>query len=959
MRFGKALAVMFVFLVTVATQVESRQTRPGRALRPQARPAPTRFGEVPRFFEANVGQSESAVRFVSRGSQYNVFLTKDATVVRLGRAGKQIRLRMAGNDSDAALSGVEPLEGKINYLLGNDPEKWVTDVPTYGRVRRTDVYPGIDVEYYGSGPSLEYDFVVRPGADPARISVFVDGAEDVTLEPGGDVRIVSGRETVVMTRPRVYQEFNGKRRKVDGRYRFRADGTFGFELGEFDRSRAVTIDPVLEYATYLGGSYHDSSGDIAVDAEGHAYVTGTSGSNNFPQLNPLPGDFGFSMFVTKFNLAGDGLIYSTLIGGNGIDNGESIAIDESGAAYLTGYTLSSTFPTTEPDLPPSGNNNQAFVTKLSPDGNAIVYSRLLGGTREDRGHGIAVDAEGRAHIAGWTTSLDLPTVSAVQTTLGGVGDALVAKLSVDGSQVLFLTYLGGTMTDGLDPGGGDYGSDVGVGPDGSVYVAGDTAADDFPVVNPFQSENRSGAFDADVFVSRLASNGATLIYSTYLGGLGDELPREMAVDANGNAYVIGDTTSPDFPVEAAVQPTIAGPRDAFVTKLSPAGNTLAYSTYLGGEFATYGQGIAVDAGGSAYVTGSTGATDFPILDAFQPQHAGFFDVFVSRFTPAGDRLIYSTFLGGTEGENVTTCSGGIALDSFGSAYIVGDTTSTDFPTVNPFQPEHGGGIGERDAFVAKIAQPQVTPTLTCLAPEVAAGPGCVADVPCSTIARCVAPGGDAVSLTCDPAGPYGLGSTSVAVECSYDSGTVEELCSVEVRDKIAPEVVCSLNAMSTSASFDPRTPEADAAGAPSPFELDRGAPPGPGTSALRAVEVDYSASDACGEVTVEAVLHLQSTGTDPGSCESFPVSNGELIGAECGTSCSVVSAPGEFPVTVSADSMTLVVAAVDAAGNAESTSCFFDPCTGSDEDEDSDGTAGEPDNEGQSASGLLSIDQTP
>ena len=471
----------------------------------------------------------------------------------------------------------------------------------------------------------------------------------------------------------------------------------GFALGAYDRAHGLVIDPVLAYSSYLGGNGLDVGNDIAVDSTGAAYVIGQTASTNFPTANPLqaamagPGD----AFVTKLNPAGSALVYSTYLGGSSIDEGSGIAVDSTGAAYVTGQTFSTNFPTTNPVQAAAGGGGDAFATKLNPAGSALVYSTYLGGSALDRGTAIAVDPAGAAIVTGQTSSTNFPTANAVQAALAGSSDGFVTKLDPAGSALAYSTYLGGTSDDSSGS------SDIAVDAAGAAYVAGDTTSSDFPTVNAYQAA-LAGSIDA--FVTKLDPGGSALVYSTYLGGNAVDLGSGVAVDATGAAYVTGQTTSPNLPTVNALQPTYAGGVDAFVTKLNAAGTALVYSTYLGGTAVDLGSDIAVGPTGSAGVTGFTRSDDFPTASPVQAVYAGNADAFVAQLASSGSALIEATYLGGTADE----AGYGIAVDAAGAAYVAGYTGSTDFPTANPLQAAYAGGY---DAFVAKI-DPTTSSTTT-------------------------------------------------------------------------------------------------------------------------------------------------------------------------------------------------------------------------------------------------------
>ncbi|MGA2325613.1 MAG: SBBP repeat-containing protein [Bryobacteraceae bacterium] len=567
--------------------------------------------------------------FLTRSRGMIVFFTDTEAVMVLHKSEKRrevVRMKLAGAMKPRQAAGLEKLPGVSNYFIGNDPKKWRTDVPHYARIQYEGVYPGIDLVWYGNQRQLEYDFVVAAGADPRQIQVAYEGVESVGVEAGGELVLRTALGAVRQPPPRVYQEMGGKRVEVGARYAMMARNRVSFELASYDRKRELRIDPVvLAYSTYLGGSGDDVSGGIAVDAAGSAYVTGYTASTNFPSQSPYQ-------------------------------------------ATLQGTA-------------------NVFVTKLSPAGNALVYSTYLGGSGWDWGRGIAVDGAGSAYVTGSTDSANFPTQSAYQATFqGGPCDAFVTKLSPAGNALVYSTYLGGR--------GQDLGFGIAVDGAGSAYVTGYTDSANFPTQSAYQA-TKQGDYN-NAFVTKLTPAGNALVYSTYLGGSGVDGGSAIAVDGAGSAYVTGGTTSPDFPTQSPYQATFQGYSDAFVTKLTPAGNALVYSTYLGGSGDDGGGGIAVDGAGSAYVTGYTSSTNFPTQSAYQATLQGSQDAFVTKLTPAGNALSYSTYLGGSGDD----WGFGIAVDAAGSAYVTGWTSSQNFPTQSPYQATNQGGI--YDAFVTKL-----------------------------------------------------------------------------------------------------------------------------------------------------------------------------------------------------------------------------------------------------------------
>jgi len=397
------------------------------------------------------------------------------------------------------------------------------------------------------------------------------------------------------------------------------------------------IDPVLIYSTYLGGSNTDEGYGIAVDATGNCYVTGDTYSTDFPTQDPLyPNNAGgWDVFVTSLSPSGDALIYSTYLGGSNSDYSYGIAVDATGNCYVTGCTSSTDFPTQYPLYPNNAGGWDVFVTSLSPSGDALIYSTYLGGSSSDYGYGIAVDATGNCYVTGCTYSTDFTTQDPLYPNNAGYYDVFVTSLSPSGDALIYSTYLGGSSYDS--------GRSIAVDATGNCYVTGCTYSTDFTTQDPLYPNN---AGDYDAFVTSLSPSGDALIYSTYLGGSNSDYSYGIAVDATGNCYVSGWTLSSDFPTRDPLYPNNAGGWDVFVTSLSPSGDALIYSTYLGGSSSDYSYGIAVDATGNCYVSGWTLSSDFPTRDPLYPNNAGGYDAFVTSLSPSGDALVYSTYLGG-------------------------------------------------------------------------------------------------------------------------------------------------------------------------------------------------------------------------------------------------------------------------------------------------------------------------
>jgi len=743
-KFFLSLGLVLVALAFAgATWSRSQQTvhhaaQPDAATKARLTEA---YGQLPLSFEANVGQTDPQVDFISRGSGYTLFLTPGEAVLALRAASASsattderndhesalLRMKFVGSKGKPRVSGQDELPGKVNYYIGKDRSRWRTGVSTYAKVAYQNLYPGVDLVYYGNQRQLEYDFVVHPGTDPNIIALSFEGADGLKVDPQGELVLQASGGEIRQRKPLIYQEGDGVRHEVAGSYKLKDRNTVGFQIADYDASRPLVIDPVLVYSTFLGGANVDSGFDITVDAAGNAYVTGSTQLLIVPSTFPTTaGAFDTThngsqdAFVTKLNPTGSALVYSTFLGGSNLDSASGIAVDSTGNAYVTGTTSSSDFPTTVGAFDTTHNGDRdAFVTKLNPSGSALVYSTFLGGIDGDFGRSIVVDTSGNAYVSGDTFSANFPTTpGAFDTTISPneVADAFVTKLNPAGSALVYSTFLGGSS--GAQSGG------IALDTSGSVYVTGTTSSPDFPTT--------PGAFDTthnssgDVFVTKLNPTGSALVYSTFLGGSTSDEAHSIAVDAAGSAYVTGFTTSTNFPTTVgAFDTTYNGNLDAFVTKLDPTGVALVYSTFLGDVDFDSGNDIAVDSSGSAYVTGSTSSSNFPTtVDAFDTTYNGnLADAFVTKLNPSGSApLVYSTFLGGSGNDqnfNVADDQGlGIALDVFGSIYVTGATRSPDFPTTAGAFDTTFNGV--EDAFVTKFsATPIGVPATVTLNPPAA------------------------------------------------------------------------------------------------------------------------------------------------------------------------------------------------------------------------------------------------
>lgn len=648
--------------------------------------------------------------FATRGAAWSAQLRADGAAIQIAPAAV-VSMRILGARGDAALYGEAQRTSVTHQLLGNDASQWRHGVPHFGRVRATAVLPGIDVVYYGNPERLETDFEVAPGADPAAIALAFDGADALRIDASGALVIRAGDAELRQSQPVAYQQDGDARREVSAHWTIGADGHARFALGDYDRTRAIVIDPVLSYSTYLGGGVPDFGRRIVADALGNSWVTGRTLSTNFPIAKPLQATNGggaYDAFVSKYDPQGT-LLWSTYFGGSGEDWGYDVDVDAQGYLYFVGRTDSPNLPVVRAFQPALAGDTDCFLAKLLPDGSAFVYLTYLGATGHERPRGVAADDRGRLVAAGFTSSANFPLVNAIQSVYGGGDfDAWVGIVSPFGDRLEFSTLLGGAAS--------DVAVNVEVDAAGRPVVTGFTDSANFPIANAVQSV-RKGVSDA--FVARLDPVAHALSFSTYLGGSGngaegDELGVDVDLDAAGNIYVAGRTRSTDFPIVAPLQGTLKGSEDAFVTKLAPGGTPILYSTYLGGTASDEARALTVDANGLAFVTGRAGSADFPLASPVQPSFGGGEDAFVSILSANGATLFHSTYVGGSGADD----GFGIAIDAADNVFITGETNSANFPTLHAAQPAQAGHY---EAFATKILQaPEVA---VRLAPPAGGGSG--------------------------------------------------------------------------------------------------------------------------------------------------------------------------------------------------------------------------------------------
>ncbi|MGB2897672.1 MAG: choice-of-anchor D domain-containing protein, partial [Candidatus Acidiferrum sp.] len=762
------------------------------------------YGKLPLSFEENVGQTAQEVRYVSHGAGYELFLTPQEAVLSLrdpatydlsprhrfktmralreasrARMMTAVRMRFEGANPAAQISATDRLLKKTNYFVGGDPKKWHANVPSYARVKYAEIYPGVDLVFYGNQRRLEYDFVVAPGADPTAIRLALEGARKLRISAHGDVVLnVAGGE-VVLQKPIIYQMHKGERHEIAGRYILTKGHQVSFSVASYDRSEPLILDPVLNYSTYLGGSSNEGGGGsqsfgIAVDANGNAFVAGTTFSNDFPTTTsgkigfdpgpPKSGGAAGAVFVTEMNPTGTAEVYSTYLAGSTGEFGVALALDPTGKIYVTGLTFSNDFPTTDGTIagtlagfkqspnPTNLNVGTSFISKIDPSisgTGSLVYSSYIGGTGgsaslADFGNAIAADASGNAYVTGITLSpanpgpvfakTDFPVKNAFQPAPSDIANGNAFLTRIDTTQagnasLIYSTYLGGAGAHAVNLGFADAGFGVAVDSSSNAYIVGATSSTDFPTNGTLaanQPTSPAGNTQGTAFVARIdttKSGSASLAYSTYLGGQTQDLGFGIALGPNNVAYVTGTTNSTNFPTmpAGAFQTTNnASGGTAFVTLIDTGvagGASLKYSTYLGGASNDVGGGIRADGAGNAYVVGATGSIGFPITaGALQPSYpGGQSDGFVSKLNPAGggaSDLLYSTFFGGNGAGHDQVFSVAVDTANPPNVFITGETFSSPAPTGNfPIFPSTAFQTTLKGTSDAFIAKLSLIPTL--------------------------------------------------------------------------------------------------------------------------------------------------------------------------------------------------------------------------------------------------------
>ena len=645
--------------------------------------------QMPFAFAANHGQTAPEVRYTGTGPRFKAWFKDRGVILQQGSAAIALAF-VAG--AVPVISPEEPLGAQANYLHGNDQRHWQKNVPLYGSIRYTGVWPGVDIRYRSGPDQVEAEYVVAAGASPDRIRLRFDGT--ASIEPDGSLRVRGDTGLFVENKPILYQDADGTRRTVSGAFQRYRDGTVGFRVGEWNRSQPLIIDPTILFSGYFGGSSQDSITAVAFNASRNTIVAGWTSSSDLPTTIGArkSSGGGVDAFVAGFSAAGGHLLFCTYLGGSGDDRAFGLALDTAQNIYLTGQTSSTNFPLVSPLQSRLSGSRDAFVAKLNPAGTSFLYSTYLGGSGVDVGYAIAVDGGGSAVVFGDTTSTNLAvTAGAVQSHSGGAQDTFVAKLVPAGNTLAFLTYFGGS--------GLDHGAAVALDAFGDIFLGGYTWSTNFPVQSAPQGVSGGGQ---DGFLTKMQPNGHQLFFSTYLGGSGGSVgaPEEvnaMAIDLLSNVIVAGTTSSSNFPVTVgALQTIFGGETDGFVTRYSGSG-VLLNSTYVGGALNDSIAAIALDYHGDVYITGSTASLDFPVKRALQPVPAGNANAFVVKLSNTLASVVFGTYLGG----NGNDAGQAIAVDVYTSILVAGQTNSSNFPAAGSTLASHPQAVVS--AFLTKIA----------------------------------------------------------------------------------------------------------------------------------------------------------------------------------------------------------------------------------------------------------------
>jgi len=695
----------------------------GKVSAPAGLPRSTQkaLGDLPQRFEMNEGQFPSAVRYVARSHGHDLYLTDTESILVLYKArGKELKDGMDYTTLRMSVRGARPargwesgkaLPGVTSYFHGQDSTAWRRNVPSYESATAKGVKPGVDLVWYGKEKKLEYDLVVAPGVDASKVEIAWNGARSMTVDTAGNLVLDTVYGQVVQQRPYVYQMVNGREVKIEARYSLRPNEGAGFELARYDHKLPLVIDPsLLVYSTFLGTA-PSSGNSVVADAAGNVYLLGQSFSAAFPFVSPFQtAHADSSLFMAKFKPSGAELVYATYLGGTASEIPYGLAVDAAGAAYIQGVSLSTNYPLRTPVQATIVSTNplvgDLVVTKLLPAGNDLAFSTFLGAANGSAAQGIVVAPDGSvvvaAYQAGAATFSPSPRVLNAST-----GRGVIFRFTPAGNALQWVTYLGDVVIGG-----------IGVDASG-VYFGGDNqeGRPNYTAINapPGLLQNRTN----DAVLGKLNPTGTALLYYTHFGGSGEETIRSVAVDSTGALYAGGATRSADLPLQTPFRNALGGTQDGFIVKLSPAGNSIAYSTYIGGSLDDYIQAVSVDPAGGLAIVGTTFSKDIVQKDSQQAASAGVLqEAFVIKLSPAGNVLDFSTYLGGT-GEDY---GGGISATAGGQVYVTGITDGIGFTTKNAFQSATPGGfVAYLTKYTVNIAPGAQVPTVTSATPTATSG----------------------------------------------------------------------------------------------------------------------------------------------------------------------------------------------------------------------------------------------
>lgn len=641
---------------------------------------------TPPLFEPNQGQAPPPVLYLARDARGRMEITASGVDFRINSS--KVSLRFPGAKPTPA-HGQNQAEAITNLFLGNNPNTWKHNIPNYRQVLRPNLYPGIDLLFHGARGALEFDFILAPHANPALPALAFNHPAKITKT--GDLEI----ESLRLPAPVAYQVINGLRHNIPCNFERRANQTIGFHLGNYNPAYSLTIDPTINYLSYFGGSGSELLNTLAVDSSGNMYVAGQTNSANLPVSNGAAQTLrrgSSDAFIAKFNPNGN-LVYTTLLGGEQADEINSIAVDSQGSVYFGGVSLSTNFPLAnayQSTKRSPAEATSAFYGKLNPTGTALVYSSYIGGELGEDLDGVAVDSAGNLFLVGSTYSDQYPVTSnSFQPRNNGLENGFVTKVAPTGDRLVYSTYIGGELIDQLKT--------IAIDTGGNAYVGGATSSNNYPLRNAAQQTRRTGGAGIDACITKLNPNGSDIVFSTYLGGNGNELIQAIAVGSDGSVAVVGNTNSSDMPLgPSPIQRTLAGGQDMFVHKFTPVGDGITFGTLFGSPGEERGFAVAIDPSGAVYVGGITNSLSLSTVSGQQPTSGGGIDAFYLRLNPGGTQVQMSSYFGSTGSDQLTA----MVADPAGKIYIGGYTSSANLPTVPGAQQR--GISGSSDGFILII-----------------------------------------------------------------------------------------------------------------------------------------------------------------------------------------------------------------------------------------------------------------